>query len=102
MFENLPLLERLKDVLEILQRIPRRIEDIKNPGDFLASNAGIDKMDAICMVLIAAGEEIKKIDNKTNGEILAKYPEIEWRGVMGVRDILAHGYLTSAETIFRA
>lgn len=49
-------------------------------------------MDAICMVLIAAGEEIKNIDRKTEGRLLKRYPGIKWRGVMGVRDVLAHGY----------
>ena len=49
-------------------------------------------MDSICMVLIAAGEEFKKIDRITEGQLLAQYPQVEWRGATGLRDILAHGY----------
>ncbi len=50
-------------------------------------------MDAICMILIAAGEEFKRIDRQTKGELFARDPQVEWRGAMGLRDVLAHGYL---------
>jgi len=44
------------------------------------------------MVLAAAGEEFKSIDRKTDGKYLARYPEVDWRGVKGARDAIAHGY----------
>lgn len=49
-------------------------------------------MDAICMILIAAGEEFKKIDRQTEGNLFARYPQVRWRGAIGLRDVLAHGY----------
>ncbi len=68
---------------------------------FYSSDAGIDRMDAICMILIAAGEELKNIDRKTEGNLLSRYPGVKWRGVMGVRDVLAHGYFqVNAEQLF--
>lgn len=58
-------------------------------------------MDAICMILIAVGEEFKAIDRRTNGTLLSRYPEVNWRGVMGVRDFLAHGYFqVNADQLF--
>ena len=48
------LVERLQTVLTALERIPRRCAGISQPSDFLASDAGVDRMDAICMILIAA------------------------------------------------
>ena len=58
-------------------------------------------MDAICMTLIAVGEELRTIDRKTEGQLLARYPNVKWRGVMGVRDVLAHGYFqVNAEQLF--
>jgi len=92
MYDPELLVERLKTLLEALERIPRRFADIATPDDFYASDAGIDRMDAICMILIAAGEEFKNIDRKTEGKLLNRYPGIKWRGVIGVRDVLAHGY----------
>jgi uncharacterized protein with HEPN domain len=52
----------------------------------------MDRMDAICMILIATGEEFKNIDRKTEGTLFNRYPGIDWRGAMGVRDVMAHGY----------
>jgi len=58
-------------------------------------------MDAICMILIAAGEEFKSIERKTEGKLLGRYPHVKWRGVMGVRDVLAHGYFqVNAEQLY--
>lgn len=60
--------------------------------NFRASAQGIDRMDAICMILIAAGEEFKNIDRKTEGTLFSRYPGIDWRGAIGLRDVMAHGY----------
>lgn len=101
MYSDQLVRERLLSVLEALERVPRRFEGIKSPSDFYASEEGIDRLDAICMVLIAAGEEIKAIDRRTEGKLLAQYPHVKWRGVMGVRDVLAHGYFeVNAEQLF--
>ena len=95
------LVERLSSVLEALERIPRRFAEIKKPSDFSETAAGIDRMDAICMILIAVGEEFKAIDRKTEGRLLSRYPEVNWRGITGLRDFLAHAYFqVNAEQLF--
>ena len=101
MYDRELLVERLTSILEALERIPRRFAGIGTPSDFAASEAGIDRMDAISMILVAVGEEFKAIDRKTEGELLSRYPEVDWRGVMGVRDVLAHAYFqVNAEQLF--
>jgi len=101
MFDPQLLIERLTIVLESLQRIPRRFAGINSPADFIESEMGIDRMDAICMILIAVGEEFKAIDRKTEGNLLSRYPGVNWRGVISVRDFLAHGYFqVNAEQLF--
>ena len=101
MYEPELLVDRLEVLLEALERIPRRFADIVAPDEFYASDAGIDRMDAICMILIAAGEEFKAIDRITDGSLLRRYPGVKWRGVMGVRDVLAHAYFqVNAEQLF--
>lgn len=92
MYDSSLLLERLQTVLMALERIPRRCADISQPSDFSADEAGLDRMDAICMILIAVGEEFKNIDKQTGGNLFARYPQVQWRGAMGLRDVLAHGY----------
>ena len=101
MSSNDVLLERLKDILNAIERIPRRFSDIKSPQDFEKNDDGKDRLDSICMILIAVGEALKQIDKKTNGQFLLLYPEIEWNGVIGVRNVIAHGYFDiDAEQIF--
>lgn len=92
MYEINALIERLEDVLSALERIPRRFAGITSPEAFEQSELGQDRLDAICMILIAVGEALRKIDAKTEGRLLARYPEVEWRGVIGVRNVIAHGY----------
>ena len=86
------LSERLESVLEALERIPRRMADIPAAEYFAESEEGKDRLDAICMILIAVGEAFKQIDRTTEGKFLARCPDVDWSGVMGVRDVVAHGY----------
>ena len=93
--------EKPQTLVEALERIPRRFAGIAAPVDFYSSDEGIDRMDAICMILIVAGEELKNIDRKTEGEFRGRYPAVGWRGVIGTRDILAHAYFqVNAEQLF--
>ena len=92
MYDADALIDRLGNVLAALERIPRRYADIASAEAFEQSEEGRDRLDAICMVLIAVGEAFRKIDRRTEGRLLARYPEVEWRGVIGVRNVIAHGY----------
>jgi hypothetical protein len=51
MYNNQIIIERLETVLNALARIPRRFAEIKTADDFLDSDNGIDKLDAICMIV---------------------------------------------------
>jgi uncharacterized protein with HEPN domain len=101
MFERQDLRSRLEDTLEALQRIPRRFESIRSADDFLADEEGRNSLDGICMVLMAVGEAFRQLDLKTKGEWLSRYPQIPWRDVIGVRNVIAHGYFDiDAEQVF--
>jgi len=86
------LREKLEQITEALNRIERRFAGIGAPLDFVATEANQDKLDAIAMLLIAVGESFRKIDKETGGKFLKKYPDIDWKGVIGVRNVLAHDY----------
>jgi uncharacterized protein with HEPN domain len=61
----------------------------------------MEKLDAVCMQLIAIGESLKKFDKMTNQKILSQYPQIEWEKAMGLRDIISHHYFdVNAEAIY--
>lgn len=84
--------EILRQMLWSAQTIAKRFEPIAAPGDFVASEEGLEKLDAISMQLIAIGENLKNLDKVTGGSLLPRYPQIEWKRVMGMRDILSHHY----------
>lgn len=101
MFNKSLVLEKLLQISEALRKIERRFSGIQSANDFLDSDQGEDMLDSICMVLIAVGESFKKIDDQTNGTLLSSYPDIDWKGVKGVRDFLSHHYFDiNAEQIF--
>jgi uncharacterized protein with HEPN domain len=84
--------EVLSQMLMGARRIERRAVSVVVPNDFLDSDAGLDKLDAICMMLIAIGESVKNLDKITDGKLLPRFPQVDWKGVKGVRDVISHQY----------
>ena len=101
MYDKTLLLEKLEQIDDALAKIERRFASIDSPDDFLDSDFGLDMLDGIAMMLIAIGENFKKIDKETEGKLLAHYPAIHWHGVKGVRDVLSHQYFNiDSEEVF--
>lgn len=95
MYDTLIAFHILDLIQKSLERISFRFSDISCPDDFLLSESGMMKLTAI-------GESIKNLDKVANKELLAQYPEIPWRYVMGVRDIIVHHYFdVDADEIYR-
>ena len=92
MYDKELALEILNQVNQAIQIITQRFQPIKSPEHFTNSPSGMEKLDAICMQLIVIGESLKNFEKITNKEILKKYPEIEWKKVIGMRDIITHHY----------
>jgi len=101
MFDNELVSEILQQVYEATQKILTRFDPIRSVDDLTNSEAGMEKLDAICMQLIAIGESIKNLDRITENELLPNYPTIEWKKIMGLRDIISHHYFdVDAEVIY--
>jgi uncharacterized protein with HEPN domain len=95
------IIEILRQIEESAEKIITRFKAIHDVSDFTDSPAGVDKMDAICMMLIVIGESLKKLDVITRSELLSRYPEVDWKKAKGMRDILTHHYADiDAEAIF--
>ncbi len=95
------IFETLKNIETAITRLQERTVQIHTADDFLLSPFGMEKLDAACMVIIALGEALKRLDKLTDKKLLPTYPSIEWKKVMGARDIMAHHYFeVDAEAIF--
>jgi len=91
----------LEDIKYSLDLIISRCKKINSSDDFLKDDSGLLKLDSVSMRLIAVGEGFKNIDKLSNHELLKNYPNIPWKKVKGIRDILSHHYFDlDAETIF--
>ena len=96
------VLDSLQKIKTMLELIIERAKVVKTPDDFLRSPGGMMRLDAICMNLIALGETVKGLDNQTKGQLLKNYPDVYWRGVMGMRDKISHHYFEiDTDVVFR-
>jgi len=101
MYDKELVLEVLGQIRTASQTILGRFKSIKTVSDFTDFPAGREKLDSICMQLIAIGESLKKLDKITEGLLLPKYSQIDWKKAKGLRDIISHQYFdVNAEAIF--
>lgn len=89
----------LKRIATTIERIIKNSKEIDNSEYYLLSSAGMERLESTCMLIIAIGESVKGIDKMTNKQLLVNYPEVDWKGVMGIRDIIAHHYFDLDESI---
>jgi len=102
MYDKALVREILFQILRSTHIILKRFEPIQSPEDFTKSDSGLEKLDAICMQLIAIGESLKNLDKVSGGLLLKEYSQIDWKKVMGMRDVISHHYFDlNAEAIFK-
>jgi len=86
---DLPLLKSIiSQVIESVDKIERRFHEVETPDGFLGSDAGIDKLDGIVLVLITIGENLKRFEKYGGVPFTNEHPEIDWKGAIGARDFL--------------
>ena len=91
----------LTNILTAIARIERRFVGIDRAEDFVLDDFGIDRLDGITMMLIAMGEQLKRLDSALDFALAEHYPNIDWKGAKRTRDFLSHHYFTiDAEIIF--
>ena len=86
------ILNILDRVHNSIEQIEKRSENYHSGDDFLMTQTGVTVLDSICMQFIAIGESLKGLDKITRGTLLVTHPEVDWKHVKGLRDIIAHHY----------
>ena len=92
MYDKTLVIDGLRDIEETLLHIIDRTSWIKTADDFATTPTGVDMMDVATIRLMAVGEEIKKIDKRTQGQLLIQYPNIDWKKITDLRNLIAHEY----------
>lgn len=84
--------DQLKQIQQAICNLELWNEPLTDVNELLESPAGMKTLAADCMLIEAIGEGIKRIDERTNQQLLSARPEIPWKAVKGMRDHIAHGY----------
>lgn len=101
MYDKELVLDILEQIIEAIAIVQERCTFANCQNDFMDTKEGQEKLDSICMKLIAIGESLKNIDKITDNKLLASYPLIEWKKIKGIRDFISHHYFDlDAEVIF--
>lgn len=75
----------IQDMIEAIEKIERYTESIRDPEEFKGKDIVVD---AVLRNLEIIGEAAANIPK----EIRSKYPEIPWNRVVGLRNVVIHGY----------
>lgn len=96
------LLEMLGFISHQSEFIIETTSDIKEVDELLVTTAGMVLYNSTCMCLQTVGETVKKINDMTdNGFFSVYYPQIPWRAIIGMRNIISHEYsATDPEKVF--
>lgn len=86
------LLLLLTPLRQALERIERKARPLVANPSLLDSEEGQDLLDVICMQFLAAGEALKRLEKLQPGLLASNFPDIDWKGAMGFRDVIAHQY----------
>ncbi len=84
--------QKLEAVEEAISIILQRCEQFHSINEMLSSVYGSMVFDSCVMRLQTIGENIKSIDDRTNGIYLSQYPSIPWKSIIGLRNIISHEY----------
>ena len=90
MSDDLPHL--ITPLRKALERIERKAAPRLATTSLLETEAGEDSLDVICMQFVSAGEALKRIEKIRPGLLAEAFPQIDWKGAMGFRDVIAHQY----------
>ena len=90
--------DRLQQIAEAIALITARCLHIKSPDDFLTSAGGMMVFDACVMRLQTIGEQVGKLLKEPDCPLLS-YPQIPWRAICDLRNIISHEYANIDEIL---
>ncbi|WP_456432589.1 HepT-like ribonuclease domain-containing protein [Nitratifractor sp.] len=85
--------ELLDFILHSIKLIEKRFEAIDCPSDFLADDAGLEKLDSISMRLQSIGEAVKSLSKRSPDLLETAAPRDYWSQIVRTREIISHHYI---------
>lgn len=101
MYKKLTAKDRVLTLIDfVINEIEFAIEttkDVPNENYFGTTANGMILFKSSCMCIQNISEGFRQIDNHTNGKLLPLYENVPWNLIKGIRNILAHEYLSVEE-----
>lgn len=89
---------RIEDILDRIRRITFAEAQLTISESESSEEAAEMAFDAILYNLVVIGEAVKSLD----AEMKARSPHIEWKEIIGLRDLLAHQYFQIDVAVIQA
>lgn len=86
------VIDKLLQIIECADVIQERSSRYHTEEDYLCSPTGMTVLDSCIMRLQVVGEAVRVIDDMTDKTLLVNYPQIIWKNVIGLRNIISHQY----------
>ena len=96
MYDN--IIDKLHLIKGSIAHIEEYSEMISSPDEFLLSPGGMLRLDACVMRLQVIGESVKSILSTKNNP-LSYAPEIPWKKIVALRNIISHEYISIDEEL---
>lgn len=92
------ILDKLYLIRDSISQIRTYSASVHCPNDFLHSAEGMLRLDACVMRMQVIGESVRSLLALENSP-LNSHPEIEWKQIVGMRNIISHEYMSVDEVI---
>lgn len=99
---KLEAIEYLNLIIEKSNLVMMRNKNVTSYQEFLLSPEMMEKFDAACMLIQVVGETARKLDDWTSSKLFINYPQVYWKGIFALRNIISHEYgNVDSENIFK-
>ena len=91
------VLSQIDFVIHEIQFAIDTTKDVPDETYFGTTETGMILFRSSCMCIQNISEGFRQIDMHTKGELLPLYKEVPWKLIKGIRNLLAHEYLSVEE-----
>ena len=97
------ILLTLDSIEETIQRLVEWNKNVNSVEYYYRSQTGMQLLAANCTLITAIGEGVNRIQRIAPDFLQTNFPEIPWRGIIGMRNHICHGYFElDADLVYEA
>lgn len=91
------VLSQLNFIISEISFAIETTKEVPNENFFGTTAEGMILFRSSCMCIQNISEGFRQVDSHTGGELLPQYKDVPWPQIKGIRNLLAHEYLSVEE-----